>query len=75
MLSPYRLCPTAQLALSGRQPGGQRCTRAEENADETQEVAGHFADASQGTPEALEEVDDGIHPPLIADEAPERNLP
>jgi len=48
-------------------------TDPEENADETQEVAGHFADASQAAPEAFEEVDDGTHAPLIADEASKCN--
>ena len=38
-------------------------------------VTKQFADTSQGVPEVPEEVDDGIHTPLIADEASEGNLP
>jgi hypothetical protein len=61
-----------QLTLGGQQASSQRCAGPEESADETQEIAGHFADASQAAPEALEEVDDGTHAPLTADEASKR---
>jgi hypothetical protein len=64
----------AQLALSGQQPGSQRGATPEEHADETQEVPKQFAETSQGVPEVPEEVDDGIHAPLIADEASDGNL-
>ena len=46
-----------------------------EHADETQEISKQFADASQGVPEVPQEVDDGIHATLIADETSDSNMP
>jgi hypothetical protein len=63
------------LALGGEQPSGQRCTGAKEDAYETQEVAEQFGDASQGVPEVPEEVDAGVHAPLITEGASDGNMP
>jgi hypothetical protein len=57
----------------GEQPGSQGCPGAEEHADETQEVTEHLADACRQVPEVLEEVEDGIHADLIAEEAADGN--
>ena len=64
----------AQLALCGQQPGGQGRAALEEHADETQEVTEQLADASKTVPKVPEEVEDGIHAALIAEEASDGNL-
>jgi len=59
--------------VSGHQPSGQGRAGAEEHADEAQQVAEQFDDASQCVPQVPEEIDDGVHTPLIAEEASEDN--
>ena len=49
-----------------REPFGQGYAALEERAGETQEIAGHLADASKTVPKVPEEVEDGIHAALIA---------
>jgi hypothetical protein len=63
------------LALCGEETGGQGYAGVEEHAGETQEVTEQFADACQQVPEVPEEVDDGIHAALIAEEASDGNPP
>jgi len=65
----------AQLALGRHQPGCQGCTALEEHADESQQVAQQFDDASKTVPQVSKQVDDSVHTPLIAEEASDGNRP
>ena len=65
----------AHLALRGQQPGSQGCAALEEHDGETQEVTEQFADASEGAPQVPQEIADGLHSPLLAEEASAGNLP
>ncbi|MBC8373309.1 MAG: hypothetical protein H8E53_06935 [Planctomycetes bacterium] len=62
------------MALCGYQSGRQGCTGLEERTDETQDVTEKLADACHRVPEVPEEVDNGIHAALIADQASKCNL-
>ena len=50
-------------------------TDAKEDADEMQEVTEQLPDASQGAPQVPQEVADGLHAPLLPEEAFPGNLP
>jgi hypothetical protein len=64
-----------QLTFGSNELGTQGRAALEERADETQEIAEQFADASQGSPQVPEGVDNDIHAVLIAEETPNGNLP
>jgi hypothetical protein len=63
------------MAGPGKCRAARQGTTPEEDADETREVTEHLTDACQQVPEVLEEVDDGIHSHLIAEESSDGNLP
>ena len=63
-----------QLTLGSNELGAQGRAAPKEHADETEEVTGQFAEASQHVPEVPEEVDDGIHAASIPRKASDGNF-